>query len=207
MDKSEIIDISPSGDGAKWGLTDFYEDFEQELREAIDARKPFEAGWSVKKEIESGHICFDGTTYHLCASRSTDEGGDLFDDAVWALCTSLKEFDMPLSDTHELPLAFGIEMSVPRLFHLWDKMRNGHWLGESYLQSDYEAESTLSGDATFDQIVEELEKLNQETDDASEVNFESLQESIWAFLEDLTDPEFWDDYIAPIDSGEEGVEY
>jgi hypothetical protein len=195
MDKSEIIDISPSGDGAKWGLTDFYEDFEQELREALDARKPFEARWSVKKEIESGHVCFDGSAYRLSAYRGTDEGGDLFDDAVWSLCLQLEELGVSLADTSELPLAFGLDLSVPRLFHLWDERWNTSWFGESYLQSEYEAESTLPADASFEQIVEELEKLNQETDDTSEVNFESLQESIWTFLEYLSEPDFLEEQV------------
>ncbi len=39
-------------DGAKWGVSDFYEEYETALRDAIGSGAPFDTGWyGVKKEI------------------------------------------------------------------------------------------------------------------------------------------------------------
>lgn len=60
-------------DGASWGASSFYEDFEKELARAIKCEQVFDTGWySVKKEIESARIWRVGSRLHVEASVSND---------------------------------------------------------------------------------------------------------------------------------------
>lgn len=61
------------GDGAKWGVTDFYEEFEEELVCALFSGLNFDTGYyGVKKEIESGRVFRRGDTIHVEVSCSDD---------------------------------------------------------------------------------------------------------------------------------------
>jgi len=62
------------GDGAHWGLSDWYEDGEAELTAALADHAPFDTGWySSKKEIASAQIYSDdGTTITVEVSVSDD---------------------------------------------------------------------------------------------------------------------------------------
>jgi hypothetical protein len=63
-----------SGDGAHWGLSDWYPEQEAALKQALEARQPFDTGWySSKKEIASARISSpDGKTIRVEASVSDD---------------------------------------------------------------------------------------------------------------------------------------
>jgi len=61
------------GDGAKWSVSDFYEDFESELIRALSSGLDFDTGfYGVKKEIESGRIERRGDTIFVTVSVSDD---------------------------------------------------------------------------------------------------------------------------------------
>lgn len=62
------------GDGAHWGLSDWYEEGEEQLKEALEDHKPFDTGWySSKKEIASARIWSeDGIKIKVEASVSDD---------------------------------------------------------------------------------------------------------------------------------------
>ena len=73
-------------DGAKWGVSDFYDEHEKVLRNALKDGLPFDTGWySVKKEIESGRVCrsVKNGPITIEVSASMDEGSDLADTALW----------------------------------------------------------------------------------------------------------------------------
>ena len=62
-----------SGDGAKWGVSDFYEDKEAALLAALASGKDFTTGWyGVKKENESGCVTRVGRMITCEASVSND---------------------------------------------------------------------------------------------------------------------------------------
>ena len=73
------------GYGAKWGLTDLYDDVRQNLESLVDSGKPFWAGyvmpskdlgaWWMERELTNGSIM-------VHAAREMDEGGDLVYDAL-----------------------------------------------------------------------------------------------------------------------------
>ena len=63
-----------NGDGAHWGLSDWYNRGETELKAALDAHEPFDTGWySSKKEIASARIWSeDGVKIKVEVSVSDD---------------------------------------------------------------------------------------------------------------------------------------
>ena len=62
-----------SGDGAKWGISDFYEDKEEALRGALAAGTDFTTGWfASKKEIASGKVSRCGKIV-LCEASVSDD--------------------------------------------------------------------------------------------------------------------------------------
>lgn len=72
-------------DGCKWGVSDWYEDFEEEMVNAIDSNDAFDTGWvGCKKEIESFHIVRDEDgNINVEVWEGMDEGADIVDDAIW----------------------------------------------------------------------------------------------------------------------------
>jgi hypothetical protein len=96
-------------DAAKWGVSDFYEDCEKALKDAIEAGEPFDTGWySVKKEIQTGRVRYNGETITCEASCSDDfdtpghgeatakigeSTEETFDNIVAALDTAIDEAD------------------------------------------------------------------------------------------------------------------
>lgn len=68
------LDAFQRGDGAHWGLSDWYEDGEAELKSALDAHVPFDTGWYCsKKEIASARIWSeDGIKIKVEVSVSDD---------------------------------------------------------------------------------------------------------------------------------------
>ena len=72
-------------DGCKWGVSDWYEEFEKEMEKAIESNEPFDTGWvGCRKEIESFHIVRneDGDIA-VEVWEGMDENEDLVDDAIW----------------------------------------------------------------------------------------------------------------------------
>lgn len=78
------------GDGAHWGLSDWYSDGRAELEQALKNRVPFDTGWySSKKEIASARIFSqDGVKIKVEASVSDDfdtEGNGYVSIDEWTL--------------------------------------------------------------------------------------------------------------------------
>ena len=60
-------------DGAKWGVSDFYEEAQESLLQALRSGEDFDTGWyGVKKEIQSGRVFRKGNTIYCEASCSDD---------------------------------------------------------------------------------------------------------------------------------------
>ena len=70
----KVLDAFQHGDGAHCGLHDWYKDGEAQLRQALEAHKPFDTGWySSKKEIASARIWSeDGVKIKVEVSVSDD---------------------------------------------------------------------------------------------------------------------------------------
>jgi len=74
------------GDGAKWGVADFYDENEAALRAAIKGRMPFDTGfYGVKKEIQSARVWRSARNgpIRITVSCEMDDPIDLVDTALW----------------------------------------------------------------------------------------------------------------------------
>ena len=61
-------------DCGSWGVGDFYDGNEGELRKAIESGEPFDTGWhGFKKEIQSMRIHRDETEVEVQVSAAMDE--------------------------------------------------------------------------------------------------------------------------------------
>ena len=66
-------------DGAKWGLTDLYEDFEDHVLSALREGEDFDTGWySSKKECASARMIFSGDEIRVQVSVTDDFDTDGF---------------------------------------------------------------------------------------------------------------------------------
>lgn len=70
----KVLDAFQNGDGAHWGLSDWYKDGEAQLAQAMTDHAPFDTGWySSKKEIASARIWSeDGIKIRVEVSVSDD---------------------------------------------------------------------------------------------------------------------------------------
>ena len=70
----KIIQEFTRGDGAHWGLTDWYPEKEAALRAAFESGEPFDTGWyGSKKEIASARIRMENGTLKIEVSVSDDD--------------------------------------------------------------------------------------------------------------------------------------
>lgn len=69
--------------GAKWGLTDFYDDVEPVIKEVVTSGKNFRFSYGCKKEIRYCTIQRDRGSIEVTVSCSIDELPDLTDTLVW----------------------------------------------------------------------------------------------------------------------------
>jgi hypothetical protein len=91
-------------DGCKWGVSDWYENFEDEMVRAIESNEPFDTGWvGCKKEIESFRVTRneDGDAY-VEVWEGMDEGQDLVYDAIWSVFGSEYDSDVSEEDMDEI---------------------------------------------------------------------------------------------------------
>lgn len=80
---------------AKYGVSDFYDEAEQKLREAIASGEDFDTGWfGARKEINYARIVRENGAYTITVSAHMDdlwEGDDLIYDALWEVAHSEDE--------------------------------------------------------------------------------------------------------------------
>lgn len=138
------IDITYGEYASKWGLTDFYEESEKKLKDALDSSEDFDTGWwGCKKEIRSARIKReDGiiTVEVNCEMDDLYEQDDLIYDALWESCKV------------EIELPEEIIESIQYACYDYD------------LTSRTELMDELNGDATLDEIVEKIEELENEAE-------------------------------------------
>ena len=138
------IDITYGSYASKWGLTDFYEESKSKLTEALDSGEDFDTGWfGCKKEIRYARIKRENgiiTVEVDCDMDDIYEQGDLIYDALWDSCK--------------------VEIELPE-----EIMESIQYSAYDYdLTPRTELMEELSADATFDEIVEKIEELENEAE-------------------------------------------
>lgn len=161
--KIPVYSLTSGLDACKWGVSDLYEEAEKNLRELLTYSGEFRTEWcSCKKEEYAFRLWFHDDYIHVAVSNCMDDlydGYDLIDDALW----DLGKQDVELSDDDV------------------DRIR------ELCMFSDVDTEVTddenIKRDSTYEEIMETLERLADETDKWLEDYYETVKNIISYYLE------------------------
>lgn len=163
------------GDAAKWGVTDFYEEHEKAFRDALASRMPFDTGWyGVKKEIQTGRVFRErrGGRLALEVSASMDDWPDLVDTAVWEAAGK----QLGAASGFDTLLHLGLsEADAERWMedYVTALLASGSELGEG---NSWTERGSLSGQAGFDRIAQELNTLMDRCGATLEAEYRALVE-------------------------------
>ena len=148
------IDIAYGEYASKWCLTDFYEESETKLKQALESNEDFDTGWfGCKKEIRYARYKRENGVFTIEVSCHMDdlyEQPDLIYDALWESCKV--EIELPddiIDSILDACVCYEIEDSITLM-------------------------EELSGNATFDEIVEKTDELESEAEKANHSMFERL---------------------------------
>lgn len=147
------IDISDCEYAAKWGVSDFYEDSEELLRDALASGEDFTTNWGCKKECRYATLTKEGgkiTIQVSCLMDDLYESDDLIYDALWS--------------------QLRVEERLPD--ELVESIRE---VAADACMGDYaEAEAELPASATFEEICAKLDELTDEAEKENDKTFREL---------------------------------
>lgn len=166
----KTIDICRGEYASKWSLTDWYEESEQLLREALDSGEDFDTGWfGCRKEIRYARICREDGQITVEVSSHMDDlfdGDDLIYDALWVVSKSEKELPDGIIDSiRDAAIDCGID------------------------DVSSECES-LPASASFDEVDRLVSVLESCTEAQNKENFECLCDIVKAHVEYMKTPEY-----------------
>ena len=149
------IDICYGFYAAKWSLTDFYDESEQKLKDALASGEDFDTGWwGCSKEIRYARIVRDedGITVEVsCHMDDLFDGNDLIYDALWEECHTEEELPDEIIDSiRDAAIDEGIDDNTRMSAHLL------------YY-------------ASFDQIKETIHRLENRAEIENEANYKRLR--------------------------------
>lgn len=135
------VDICYGEYASKWSLTDFYEESERKLKDALASGEDFDTGcWGCKKEIRYARIVREGENVRVTVSCHMDDlwdGDGLIYDALWEECHTEEELPDEIIDSiRDTSIEDGIEDST-------------------------EMSDTLPRDASFVDIVAKIDRLEE----------------------------------------------
>jgi hypothetical protein len=130
------LEAFENGDGAKWGISDLYDDKAKALTKALKSKKDFTTGWfGSKKEIVSGNVTRTGDVLSVKVSVSDDfdtEGlGEVFFIEPKNKGTSLAQVKKALDEAWQKATENQQENSIVRLWSIHTP--KGNWV-ETYVQ-------------------------------------------------------------------------
>lgn len=157
------IDICYGMYASKWGLTDFYEESEQKLKDALASGEEFDTGWfGCKKEIRYARIMRDDediTVEVSCHMDDLYESDDLIYDALWEECHTEEELPDDIIDS----------------------IRDAAC--DSNLNDESCVEETLPQDASYEDICECLSRLEDEAERENTEMYNILRAIVKAHVE------------------------
>ena len=154
LSKAKRIDLSSGVYACAWGLTDFYPDCLEKLKEALASGEDFQTErFDCKKELRYGRYTKANGQFKIEVQVNMDdlwESEDLIYDALWSACKMDIELPDEIIDSiRETASLIGVD---------------DHTLLTSW----------LPGDATLDQILEATEELEGRCEMANEAMFDTL---------------------------------
>ena len=157
------IDICYGMYASKWGLTDFYEESEKKLKDALASGEDFDTGWwGCKKEIRYARICRENgavTVEVSCHMDDLYESDDLIYDALWEECRTEEELPDAIIDSI-------------RDAAIWDG-----------IEDSTEMSDTLPHDASFDDIVAKIDRIEEWAEAKNKEMYGKLRAIVKAHVE------------------------
>jgi len=168
-------------DAASWGVTSFYEEEENWIRDAIANGGPFDTDWySVKKEIQTGRISRDKRNGPIWVqvSQCMDEAHDLVDTAIWSAAGG-NEF---CSCGYDFLNKKGL--NEEEIYEVIDTIAEACELGEdNCAQSD----RLIHWKCGFDRVCDALNEAADDTGNELENWYQSVVETAKYYLENLNE--------------------
>ena len=155
----KLVEIGHGEYASQWGLTDFYEESEEKLKDVLKSGEDFDTGWfGCKKEIRYARYVREGDEFTIEVSAHMDdlwEGDDLIYDALWEVNKSEEELSDEIIDSiRELAFEGGVE------------------------DVSYGDAVILSEEATFERIVEVTDDLEKYVENNNQEMFNRLCEIV-----------------------------
>lgn len=146
---------------SKWGISDFYEEAEQSLRDALASGEDFDTGWfGCKKEINYAQIVREGGEITVYVSAHMD---DLWDSEDLIYDTMKEEVELP-EDVIDSIRDFAIDDGI---------------------DDNTELSMTLSAEVSYEDIVDALDTLEKEAMEANHSMFLRLADIVDAFIQHM----------------------
>ncbi len=148
------IELTDGCYAARWGLTDFYKESEQRLRDALASGEDFHSSYGCKKEIDQCEIERDADGIAVTVTAHMDdlwEAEDLIYDALW-----------------ERLHIEGYEFSD----ELIDEIRR--MASDDGIDDYSQTSETLPANTTFEQLCETISALESKADSDNKQMFDSL---------------------------------
>lgn len=157
------IDIAESTGiyASKWSISDFYDEAEKSLRDALASGEDFETDWfGCKKEINYAQIVREGGEITVCVSAHMD---DLWDSEDLIYDTMKEEVELP-EDVIDSIRDFAIDDGI---------------------DDNTELSMTLSAEASYEDIVDALDTLEKEAMEENHSMFLRLTDIVDAFIQHM----------------------
>ena len=159
------IDISCGSYGAKWGLTDFYDDSKEKLISALESGEDFKVEYGCKKEIRYASIAREGNKIEVSVTACMDdlyEQPDLIYDALFdALGVEEELTDEQIEDIR----SYAADM----------------WISEETTQTQ-----TIPASSTLEEICKAIEELEVLTEENNSEVFKLLCEIVKSVYKEST---------------------
>lgn len=160
--------------GSTWGITCFYDDCEALLRQALDSGEDFLAEWGAKKEITFATVERGAGITYVEVRTGLDDLPDLVDTAVWRAFGgndfSTSGFDA-ICKLHNLDPEKDGEKATTILEEIEDGVQDIY-------QEYFGGSVDLPRNASFDEIVEALERLESKAERDGHVCYDDIVDYI-----------------------------
>ncbi len=165
--KIPVYSLTSGIDACKWGVSDLYEDAEKNLRELLTYSGEFRTELcSCKKELYSFRLWFTDEYINVQVNQWMDElyeQYELIDDALW---------DLGKQD---------VELSDEEIEYIRDLCYDAD-VKDEVSNSEY-----IKRDSTYEEIMETLERLSDETDKWLSDYYETVKNIISYYFENERD--------------------
>src|SRR5262245_39601483 len=186
-----VPEITPNGDGSKWGISDLYDEYRESLRAAFQTLPRFKASWGSKKELVSCSLEVSENAISITVYAEHDEGVELVYDARWSVYKEDYKQLKPMlnlagiNSENEMTRFYGLteETEQQLLQHIYDDL-NASWEEDSPLNSEAQASVTIvrTKSRNLARALKYAEERWEECDQVLKARFETLKDRVRWYL-------------------------